>query len=399
MGKKLRVCVVSPLYHPHLGGVGRQAVALTGQLHRAGVQVFVLCRNIHGLPEWKSAEGIPIRALRTLGSHRHDLEEKTLLNFLISFSFCLRLLGALIRSRREYDIVHFHGASLPLICTVIPLRLMRKKVIAKVAGAKMKIEAGSFRGTYVFIGDIFISILKRVDAFVAISREIQEDLIRDGFASKAIHAIPNFIMPDQFFPLADPAEKGRLRRELGIREDSLVLTFSGRLVRRKRVDVLLRAVADVVRLHPDVRVIILGHGEMKEDLEGLADELGIRKNCMFRSFVTNILDYLQTTDIFVFPSEKEGMPNAVLEAMACGLPVIASRIGGVVDVVRDRSNGLLVEPGDPEVLREAILELCEKQELRASLAEAACATVRDNFSVETVVRRYIELYRNVCHED
>jgi glycosyltransferase involved in cell wall biosynthesis len=399
MVNTLRVCVVSPLYHPHLGGVGRQAVALTEKLYQSGVQVFVLCRNIHGLPEWKSAEGISVRALRTLGSHRHDLEEKTLRNFLVSFSFCIRLLGALIRSRKEYDIVHFHGASLPLIFNVIPLKLMRKKIIAKVAGAKMKIEAGSFLGTYVFIGHIFISILKRVDAFVAISSEIREDLIRDGFESKAIREIPNFIMPDQFYPLTNPSEKKQLRKDIGISEESLVLTFSGRLVKRKRVDVLLRAIADAVKSRPDIIVIILGHGEMKEDLERLAAELGIQKNMMFRSFVRNIRDYLHITDIFVFPSEKEGMPNAVLEAMACGLPVIASRIGGVVDVIRDRKNGLLVEPRDPDGLRDAILELCEKQELRTSLAEEACATIRDNFSAETVVKKYLELYRKICRED
>ena len=399
MAEKLRVCVVSPLYHPHLGGVGRQAVALTEQLHRNGVQVFVLCRHIPGLSAWKSAEGVPVRALRTLGSRRHDLEEKTVANFLISFSFCLRLLGALIRSKREYDIVHFHGASLPLIVNVIPLKLMRKKVVAKVAGAKMKIEAGSFRGTYFFVGDIFIRILKRVDAFVAISREICEDLIRDGFANRSIHVIPNFIMQDQFFPLADQAGKGRLRKELGIREDGMVLTFAGRLVRRKRIDVLLRAVADVIKIREDVVVIILGHGELQEELQGLAEELGIRKNCIFKSFVTNILDFLHITDIFVFPSEKEGMPNAVLEAMACGLPVIASRIGGVVDMVKDRSSGLLVEPGDAEGLRDAILQLCEKQELRKALAEEARKTIRDAFSAETVVKRYLELYRDLRREN
>jgi len=396
MDKLPRVCVVSPLFHPHLGGVGRQAVALTERLHAAGVRLFVLCRRIPGLPHWEPAPGIEVRQLSTFRSRKHDLEEKTLRNLLISLSFSLNLLLALFRHRDEYDLVHFHGASLPLIFNVIPLKLMRKKILAKVAGAKMKIEAGSFRGAYLFLGNIFIRILRKVDAFVAISSEIRDDLVKDGFDPTVIHCIPNFIMRDQFHPLPERGARDRLKKSLGIDAASKVLTFSGRLVQRKRVDVLLRAAAEVLKLRRDVVLIILGHGELKAELENMAGSLGIQERISFRNFVPNVFDYLHITDIFVFPSEKEGLPNALLEAMACGLPVIASRIGGVVDIVRDRENGLLVTPGDQQELGKAILELLEDEALRRSLAANAAETIRSSYGIERNAPRYLDLYRKVA---
>lgn len=398
MDKLPRVCVVSPLYHPHLGGVGRQAVALTEKLHAAGVRLFVICRNIPGLPDWEPAQDIEVRRLPAFGSRKHDLEEKTLGNMLISLSFCLNLLLALFRYRNEYDLVHFHGASLPLIFSVMPLKLMRKKIVAKVAGAKMKIEAGSFRGAYLFLGDIFIRILRRVDAFVAISSEIRDDLLKDGFDPAVIHEIPNFILPGQFHPLHDPDARERLKKGLGIDSADRALTFSGRLVKRKRVDVLLGAMAEVLRRRSDVVLIVLGQGEMKAGLENMARSLGIQDRVVFRNFVPNILDYLHITDIFVFPSGKEGLPNALLEAMACSLPVIASRIGGVTDIVKDRENGLLVAPGDQQELGKAILELLDDELLRRNLAANAAETIRSGYGIESIAPRYLDLYRKAAYE-
>ena len=372
---------------------------MTEKLHQAGLQVFVLCRRIQGLPRWRPAEGIPITAVPSLGSRSHDLEEKTFGNFLISFSFSLSLLAALIRFRRDYDLVHFHGASLPLIVNVLFLKVMGKKIVAKVAGAKMNIEAGSFRNTHLLAGNMFIRILKHVDAFVAISDEIMEDLTKDGFVPEKICRIPNFVLPDHFYPPRDAGDKKRAREKIGIRSDAFVVTFSGRLVQRKRVDILLHAVAEVVSRGNELRVLILGHGEMRSKLEQMAAELGIEGRVSFTSFVTNILDYLHASDLFIFPSVKEGMPNALLEAMACGLPVIATRIGGVVDVIRDRDNGLLVSPGNAGELRDALLLLLESPEIRTAISARAGETIRQYYHIDSVAERYLALYREVMHED
>ena len=147
---------------------------------------MVACRRIEGMPHWELADGMVIFRLRTLGSRRHDLESKSLINLLISLSYSLHLMFMLMLRRKDYDIVHFHGASLPLIINTIPLKLIGKKIIAKVAGAKMNIEAGSFRGRYMGLGRLFRRILRHVDVFIAITGEIREDLIQDGILPERI---------------------------------------------------------------------------------------------------------------------------------------------------------------------------------------------------------------------
>lgn len=392
---KIKLCVVSPLYHPMLGGVGRQAVALTEYLGRSGVSAFVLCRDIPNLPEWKPAEGVQIKRLKTLGDKKHDLEEKTAVNLLISLSFCFRLIGALVRMRKDYDIVHFHGASLPLITAVLPLTWMKKRIVAKVAGAKMKIEAGSFRNTYLGLGNLFLRLLRCVHAFIAITSEIRDDLLKDGINRERIFETTNFIMTTEFFPVESRARKDALRKELGLPADRTIIVFSGRLVQRKRIDVLLRAIAVVSERYPAVHCLILGHGELHGQLEHLAKELGVRDLTDFRSFVPNIREFLQASDMLVFPSEKEGMPNSLLEAMACGLTVVATTIGGVLDIVSDTENGLLVPPGDTAACADAIQRLIGDPDLNERLRERGLTTIRERFSIDAVAPRYLSLYRRL----
>lgn len=393
----IRLCVVSPLYHPHLGGVGRQAVALTESFQRRNLSVFVICRKMKGLPDWKPDMAVSILKLRTLFPHMHDLEEKTMKNFLISLSFCVNLIITLIKQRNDYNIVHFHGASLPLILSLLPLKIMKKKVVVKVAGAKMDIEAGSFRDKYLFIGNLFILMLKKVDAFIAITSEIRNDLMNDGFEEQNIYDIPNFIKKEEFYPEDRQDRIIAIKNRLGIDLDKKIITFSGRLVQRKRVDILLKAVAEILKSRRDLQVIILGHGELKGKLESLAEEHNISSHIAFRDFVPNILDYLQITDIFVFPSVKEGMPNSLLEAMACRLPVVATRIGGVVDIVSDRENGLVVEPGSAVELRDAILTLLEDSQLSEKIAEKAYETIKKRYTIDRVADKYISLYKKLVH--
>ena len=398
MEKPVRICMVSPLYHPELGGVGRQAVALTEYLYNLGVKVSVMCRDIKSIPEWNPALGLQVTKIKTFGSTRHDLEAKSIRNVLISLSFSFNLMRMLIRYRNNYDIVHFHGASLPLIFNVLPLKFIKKKIIAKVAGAKMDREAGSFKGKYICIGDIFIRILKNVDIFVAVSSEIRDDLIKDGFNTGKIFKTTNFILPDIFYPERNAGKRREIKKKLNVDNNKTIITFSGRIVPRKRIDILLKAIHEVLKTRNDIQLIILGEGELREKLQRMTAELGIAEYVFFKGFISNILDYLQITDIFVFTSDKEGMPNSLLEAMACRLPVIATEIGGVVDLIENRENGLLIKPGDVTGLKDAILNLLENIQLSEKIAENAFLTIRDRYYIDKVANKYILLYKKVLGE-
>ncbi len=170
------------------------------------------------------------------------------------------------------------------------------------------------------------------------------------------------------------------------------MTFSGRLVERKGVSVLLEAWGKLAKDHQDVLLVIVGGGPLEKKLKDQSRELGIEENVKFFGFVNNIGDYLAATDIFVFPSFQEGFPNSVLEAMACGIPVISTKIGGVVDVIRDGENGLLVEPGNVNQLADALKKLISDAEYASTLGKNALKTVRENYDINVIANKYVKLY-------
>lgn len=358
----------------------RQAVYLTEGLHRAGVELFVIARNIPDLPPFDSS--VDIRKIWAFGSQKR-LEAKTPLNLLSSVSFSLNLVLKLFKYRRDYDIVHFHGASIPLLTALPFLKLMGKRVVTKVACAKLGTEAGSFYGRYGLLGRTFILILKGVDAFVAISSEIEEGLLSEGYDRRRINRTPNFVELSLFFP----GEGGRVRGRNVI--------FSGALEKRKGLDVFLMAWGEILKVFPESRLTIIGKGQEEAGLKGLAKELGLEDTVFFLGAVENVPSYLRDADLFVLPSYQEGMPNALLEAMACGLPVVATRIGGVVDVVKDGENGLLVEPGDHVSLAEAVLRILGDGCFAGEIASNALKTIREGYSLKGIVPRYIELYKRL----
>lgn len=377
----MRVCIVCPVYHPELGGIGRQAVSLTEELNKIGINFFVITRKLKGAPSFSpEVKSIKLWAFRP---SVYRIEKKTLSNLMTSVTFSLNLLSTLIKKRKEYDLVHFHGASIPLLITIPFLKFFKKKVISKVSSAKLGIEAGSFYGRYWFLGKFFIHILRSVDAFVAISEEIKEGLLTDGYEQSRIYRIPNFVDISIFYP--------DRKKET---TDKTVI-FTGALDKRKGADILLEAWKDVSETFPHGHLIILGNGPMKASLKMKAKDLGISDRVTFAGHVNNVPDYLRRVDLYVLPSLQEGLPNSLLEAMSCGLPVIASKIGGVVDVVEDGKSGVLFEPGNVLDLSSAMIRLLKDAELRQRLGAEARRRIVESFSIDRIAKEYIKLYEGL----
>lgn len=391
--KPLRVCVVSPLYHTSLGGVGRQALALTEKLESLGVRVFVVARKMKGAPKCRFSNQIRIYRVRAFRPYVHNLVGMSLLNLITSLSFSLGAALVLFKKRKEYDLVHFHGASLPLIFNIVSLKSYQKKVIAKVAAAKLGTEAGSLKGKYSILGLALIWMLKKVACFIATSKEIKEGLLKDGFDKDKIVRIPNFIDRSTFYP-SDEQSKAQIKNKLGL-SNTKIVTFSGRLVERKGVQILLEAWSRLMRDHQNIVLLILGGGPLEKKLKQQSRILGIEVCVKFCGFVNNIRDYLVVTDVFVCPSFQEGFPNSVLESMAYGLPVIGTKIGGVVDVIKDGENGLLVDAGDIDQLANAMKKLLSDGEYALTLGENALKTITRHYDLNVISSKYVELYRTL----
>ncbi len=376
-----------------MGGLGRQAQLLTERLAREGLSVFVIARRMKGLPSAEFAPDVRVFRAWSIRPVIHNFEQVSILNILISLTFAISCAILLIRHRKKYHIVHFHGASLPLFVNLPLLKIMGKRVVAKVAAAGVGTEAGSLRGRYFGIGSIIIRELQMVDFFVATTAEIREGLLRDGFPEVKILRITNFI-DRQMFCAVPVEEKRKLRERIGLGDHPTVV-FSGRFIERKGITFLLDAWHDITGMFPDARLILLGNGPLLEKMKRKALRLGIAHVVQFMGHVGEIAGILQASDIFVLPSLQEGMPNSLLEAMACGLPPVAARIGGAVDVIRDGVNGVLVNAGDRDALAEGLGRLLADRSRRETIAINAVGTIRDKFSLDAIVPFYLGLYKKV----
>ena len=397
MNISMRVCVVSPLYHPTLGGLGRQAQLLSERLAAEGVVAFVIARRMKGMPAAEFKPDLRVYRAWSIKPYLHNFEAVKLENILISLTFSLSCAWLLLWKRKEYDIVHFHGASLPLFINLFLLKLFRKKIVAKVAAAKVGTEAGSLSGRYLGLGNLLTRFIRKVDAFIATTGEIEQGLLADGIAPARIQRISNFIDLESLSPacthLSDKSEY--ITGTTGVRQ----VAFSGRFVERKGVAFLLHAWAKLHKDFPEARLVLYGEGPLLPSMRELAGKLDLGTSVVFQGHVDNVTEYLAAADIFVLPSLQEGMPNALLEAMACGLPPVATRIGGVEDIVIDGENGVLVDPGNGASLAEGLRRLLADEELKSTIAIKAQKTIYDFYSLENTVPRYLALYKRLLTED
>jgi glycosyltransferase involved in cell wall biosynthesis len=372
--------------------LGRQAQLLTEGLRGAGVDLFVIARKMRGVSAGLFSPDVEVVRVPAPFPGIHILEEVSFRNIFVSTIFSLGCLATLVLRRKRYDIVHFHGASIPLFVCLPFLRAMGKKTVVKVASSQGT-EAGSLAGRYGIAGRLILRIIRKADAYVAISEEIRNGLLRDGVPAGKIHHIPNFVDFETFRPSAREArEEGKAAFGWS---GKTVLLYVGRLAPIKGLEHLLDAFRDLSREFPDLLLVLLGEGPSRSSLEEQASRNGISHAVRFLGRVENVPDYVRVADVFVLPSLQEGMPNALLEAMAAGLPAVATRTGGILDLLENGRSGLLADPGNDRELAEGIRTLLATPELRERISRAAYETVRYSFSLESRLERYRDLYATV----
>ncbi len=237
------------------------------------------------------------------------------------------------------------------------------------------------------------------DRIVAVSRGTSEVLARTGYKRSALTPIHNGI---DLRRVRSDRPGDAVRRALGIETRALLVGTAGRLVPVKGHEYLIRAAAYIADARPDVRVLIAGSGPREHELRALARSLGVDRRCLFVDPAVdarfNVYDLLAALDVFVLPSLTEGIPMALLEAMALGRPAVASAVGGVPEVISDRATGLLIEPRSPRALADACLELTREREFAATLGAAGRRTVEAQFSRERNGRALLRLYQDVVRE-
>jgi glycosyltransferase involved in cell wall biosynthesis len=184
----------------------------------------------------------------------------------------------------------------------------------------------------------------------------------------------------------------QLRQELGIAPGTPVIGTAGRLAHQKGLEFLVQAAEMLRPRFPDLKILIVGEGSEQAALQEMVDRAGLQENVRLLGLRMDIPDLLALFDIYALPSRWEGLPMAILEAMAAGLPIVGSAVGGVPTAVREGVNGFLVEPEDAASLAGALERLLNDPNLRRRMGEAGRKRYEASFTARQMTRRYEKLY-------
>jgi len=186
--------------------------------------------------------------------------------------------------------------------------------------------------------------------------------------------------------------RGARRRPPELQQAKVIIGAVGVLRAEKALPLLLEAFAAVRNAEPGLALLIVGSGSEEKRLHQLSESHGLAKQCIFQPTTNDIAAWLHAIDIFVLPSRSEALSNSLMEAMACGCCVVASRVGGNPELVEDGKTGLLFESGDAHALAEQLRRLIQQPQLRANLATAGAEKISTRFSIQTSANRMQEIY-------
>jgi len=235
--------------------------------------------------------------------------------------------------------------------------------------------------------------LKNMDGIVGVSETLVQQLRGAGVTARLIWRIPNGIR------VSGEGLGGQIARQdtvKGNADNHVVLGAVGRLAPVKGFGYLLTAMQEVVPQYPRCRLIIAGDGPLKQELESLCDRLGLGQFVHFAGFLEDMEEFFTRIDVFLMPSLSEGLPMALLEAMACGKACIASEVGGVPEVLSSPDLGILVPPAQPSAIAKAILSVIRDEGGRALMGEKARRVILERFSVERMAAKYLEFYGQIA---
>jgi glycosyltransferase involved in cell wall biosynthesis len=308
------------------------------------------------------------------------------------WTFDLSALGRLasVVRDRSVHLIHTHDNKSHFLGRIVGRRLGIPVISTFHGQTKFGLELNVFKRT------LYHWLVRKTDGlvthFIAVSSELRGELLRRGIEPHRISLIPNGIDADQFVASASRAPS---RQQEGIADDAYVIGVVGRLSGEKGHRHFLQAVAPLCRSRPNLTCLVVGDGPLRAALESDAARLGIRERVLFAGFRRDIATMYALMDVVVLPSLGEGLPVTLLEAMAMGKPMVATRVGGVPEVIDNGRDGLIVSPADPNSLRVALERILQDSGLAEGFGRSAAAKVRARFGADLLARRTTEVYRGV----
>ena len=360
-----------------IGGTETQAVELARRLDPARYQVTIGCLRKEG-PLLSRLEGSAVQVIEfSLGK---GIDTPSGIAGILRIARFLR--------RERIQIVHAHDLWSNIV-GVVASKLARVPVTIT---SQRDLSHDAWYGTY--RRRVLRFLQGRSSAVLTNAKAIRDGLVEDGISANKVCVVYNGVDIDRFRSVKSnrewlfPESAGR----------KLVVLVGNMNSDVKGHPVLIDAAPEIVKAHSEVQFVLVGDGPKRVDYEASVEAAGLNPYFLFLGRRSDVPDILASCDIAVLPSLAEGLPNAVLEYLAAGLPVVATALGGNLEVVQDGVTGLLITPSEPEVLTRALMRLLGDPVLAATIAKAGQEHVRNNFSFERLVLEVGKLYRNLLNE-
>ncbi len=372
MSSKPRVLMFVPQYpYPVVGGLEKQAHELAKELIAQGIAVQVVSGKILlDQPDREIVEGVPVT--------RIPWSRRKVLRFLLG---PLDVALVLWQRRHSFDVIHLHQHSWVGLYVILLAKLLGKPILTKLPNVGDLGLPGQRRQPLGWLKQV---VLLRSDAFVAMSAESAAELKDAGFYRDRVLLTPNgIVLPSM--PVRAPSDE--------MNADACQIVFVGRLAEEKQLNVLLDAWAIVCAddTH-DAMLAIWGEGPLENVLKRQCSERGVAKRVHFAGHVESAASKLSGIDLFVLPSRAEGNSNAILEAMAAGLPIVSTTVGGTPMLVGDEGKPFLCPPGDAHALSALLYRFIKDRGLRVAMGMAMRRRAEQHFDIRHVAQTYAKAY-------
>jgi L-malate glycosyltransferase len=364
-------------FPPGPGGVAPYVHQLSKGLVQRGHNVTVISRGDWRKPVHEEIDGISVYRVGFIPSYPSP--------FWLHGVWVNRLFRSL---ESDLDLLHVHAALVPIVHTSIPTVFTSHGTVKKDIN-NMPIKSFHFLVVKIISRQLFNierSHLHRADVITTVSKSGVEELKKYYGIDKEITVIGNGVDSNVFAP----AQKKQTSEPY--------ILYTGRLETQKGLVDLIESARYVCQKHRNLKFVLVGKGTIEKMLRTMVSKLGLGQNLFFAGYISNrdkLIEYYRNATIYVLPSYYEGLPTSLLEAMACGIPSIATNVDGSSEVITDGETGLLVPPRNPKMLAEAILKLLNDESLRSRMGAKGREHVVGNYDWEIIVDRIENIYRRI----
>ena len=371
-----RILIFSTAYSPFMGGAEIAAKEITDRLERGDFMFdMITLRFNRTLPKFKKIGNINVYRISSTK---------------LMFPFAAYFKAIFLNRKNKYDIVWSMMAGRGGFAALF-FKLTNKKVkfLLTLQEGDAKSYPKERAGILWFaVGGLFKKVFTKADFIQVISKYLGGWAREMGYKGE-IEIVPNGADIKRFENRGSETKNQKLRKELGIEKNEKVIITTSRLVEKNAIDTIIRALSF---LHGNYKLLIAGSGELFYKLRKLTDELRLTKRVLFLGNIEHneLPQYLHISDVFVRPSLSEGMGNSFIEAMAAGVPVIATKVGGITDFLKDGETGLFCGIDDPKGISEKIELLMKNDELRERIIKKAKQMVSEKYDWNLITKNMKE---------